>query len=117
MPQAWSPSTGKLDKPSVVSPYCGDKTATCHDRAFLPPLERCWMIVSSAASLRQEAFLWIPPSVGGTVWKFVWLGLLFPALAYLAFQVRLAVYFPIIFSAKGCVMEGKRAWKKYIGVF
>lgn len=33
MPQAWSPSTGKLDKPSVVSPYCGDKTATCHDRA------------------------------------------------------------------------------------
>ena len=106
---------GKLEKKAVFSLYCGDETATCHDRAFLPPLERCWVIVSSAASLRREAFLWIPPSVG-EVWKFVRLGLLFPALAYLAFQVRWN-RFSILFSAKGCVMEGKRTWKKYIGVF
>ena len=118
MPQARTQPRGRSGKKAVFSLSCGDEATTCHDRAFLsPPLERCWMIVSSAASLRQEAFLWIPPSVGGTVWKFVRLGLLFPALAYLAFQVRLAVYFPIIFSAKGCVMERKRTWKKYIGVF
>ena len=56
------------------------------------------------------------PKCGGTVWKFVRLGLLFPALEYLALQVRWS-RFPILFSAKGCVMEDKRVWKKYIGVF
>ena len=117
MPQARTQPRGRPGKKAVFSLPCGDEATTCHDRAFLsPPLERCWMIVSSAASLRQEAFLWIPPSVGGTVWKFVWLGLLFPALEYLALQVRWS-RFPILFSAKGCVMEDKRVWKKYIGVF
>ncbi len=57
------------------------------------------------------------PKCGGTVWKFVRLGLLFPALAYLALQARWSRLFSYFFSAKGCVMEGKRAWKKYIGVF
>ena len=55
------------------------------------------------------------PSVG-EVWKFVRLGLLFPALAYLAFQVRWN-RFSILFSAKGCVIEDKRVWKKYIWRF
>ena len=35
IPQPENPSTGNLEKKSLFSPYCGDKTATFYDRAFL----------------------------------------------------------------------------------
>ena len=35
MPQVWSPSAEKLEKTSVFSLRCGEKTTTYYDRAFI----------------------------------------------------------------------------------